>query len=55
MASAIVLTLFVTPWTLPGLAIDAVLPWATLVAGWHPTPFFGRAGRSSPSSREALR
>jgi hypothetical protein len=55
MASAIVLTLFITPWTLPGLAIDAVLLWATLVAGWHPTPFFGSAGRSASGSREALR
>jgi hypothetical protein len=55
MASAIVLTLFATPWTLPGLAIDAVLLWATVVAGWHPTPFFGSAGRSASGSREALR
>jgi len=31
VASAIVLTIFVTPWTLPGIAIDAVLLWATLV------------------------
>jgi hypothetical protein len=41
MASAIVLVIFVTPWTLPFLAIDALLLWATLVQGWHPTPFFG--------------
>ncbi len=41
-ASAIVLVLFVTPWTLPGLAIDAVLLWAALVQSWQPTPFFGR-------------
>lgn len=55
LASAIVLTLFATPWTLPGLVIDAVLLWATLVAGWHPTPFSGSAGRSSSGSQEALR
>jgi len=55
VSSALVLVLFVTPWTLPGLAIDAVLLWATLVAGWHPTPFFGSAGRSSSGSQEALR
>ena len=42
MASAIVLVLFVTPWTLPGLAIDAVLLWAALVQSWQPTPFLGR-------------
>ena len=47
-ASAIVLLLFVTPWTLPGLAIDALLLWATLVAGWRPTPFLGRARRTRP-------
>jgi hypothetical protein len=42
MASAIALVVFITPWTLPFLAIDAVLLWATLVQGWHPIPFFGR-------------
>lgn len=41
IASAIVLLIFVTPWTLPFLAIDALLLWATLVESWHPTPFFG--------------
>jgi hypothetical protein len=55
VTSAIVLVLFVTPWTLPGLAIDAVLLWATLVRGWLPTPFFGGAGHSSSRRQEALR
>lgn len=55
VASAIVLTIFVTPWTLPGLAIDAVLLWATLVRGRHPAPFFGSAGRTSSGSQEISR
>jgi hypothetical protein len=55
VGSAIVLILFVTPWTLPGLAIDAVLLWATLVGGWRPTPFFGRVRRASPVSQAAAR
>jgi hypothetical protein len=54
-ASALVLTMFVTPWTLPGLAIDAALLWATLVAGWQPTPFFGRGRHASSSMQEAAR
>lgn len=49
-ASAIVLLLFVTPWTLPGLAIDALLLWATLVASWRPRPFLGRARRDAPAT-----
>jgi hypothetical protein len=53
VASAIVLTLFVTPWTAPGLAIDAVLLWATLVQGWQPVPFLGRAGHASSRRQEA--
>lgn len=50
VASAAVLTIFVTPWTLPGLAIDAVLVWAVLGLGWRPTPFVGssRTRRSEP-------
>ena len=55
VASAIVLLLFVTPWTLPGLAIDAVLLWATLVRGWYPAPFFGSAGRTSSGSHATAR
>ena len=55
VASAIVLLLFVTPWTLPGLAIDAVLLWATLVRGWRPTRFFGRTRHASPPSQAAVR
>jgi hypothetical protein len=52
-ASAIVLVLFVTPWTLPGLAIDAVLLWATLLRDWQPTPFFGRARHASSRMQTA--
>jgi hypothetical protein len=55
VASAVVLTMFVTPWTLPGLALDAVLLWATLVQDWRPAPFFGRAGRSNSGRQGALR
>lgn len=47
VASAIVLVLFVTPGTLPGLAIDAVLLWAVLGRDWHPKPVFGRRARSA--------
>ena len=36
VASAIVLVMFITVWTLPFLAIDAVLLWATFVVGWEP-------------------
>jgi hypothetical protein len=55
IASAMVLTIFVTPWTLPGLAIDAVLLWATLVRGWRPTRFVGRTRHPSPASQAAVR
>jgi len=55
VASAIVLILLVTPRTLPGIAIDAVLVWAPLVGGWRPTPFFGRARHASTASRAAVR
>ncbi len=55
VASAIVLTIFVTPWTLPGLAIDAVLLWATLAQGWRPTPFFGRVANACSGSQETAR
>ena len=50
VASGTVLVLFVTPWTLPGIAIDLVLLWATLVAGWRPTPVFGRARQTAPEA-----
>jgi hypothetical protein len=43
VASATLLLLVVTPWTLPGLAIDAVLLFATFGRGWRPTPY--TAGR----------
>ncbi len=54
VASATVLLLLVTPWTLPGLVIDALLLWATLVWGWRPTPYFGRTRHASPPSRAAV-
>jgi hypothetical protein len=52
-ASAIMLILFVTPWTLPGLAIDTVLLVATLVRGWRPTTSSARSRRVSrrPANR----
>jgi hypothetical protein len=53
-ASGIVLVMFVTPWTLPGLAIDAVLLFATLVRGWRPTPSSSRRpGVPSPGRAPA--
>ena len=45
-SSAMVLVLFVTPWTLPGLAIDAVLLWAVLARKWRPAPLIRRATQS---------
>ena len=55
VSSVMVLVLFVTPWTLPGLVIDAALLWATLVRRWQPTPFFGRARHTSSRVQEAGR
>lgn len=55
VASAAVLIMFATVWTLPGLAIDAVLLWAALVRGWRPTPLFGRERHGSTPSRELAR
>ena len=55
VASVILLTIFVAPSTLPGIAIDAVLLWATLVRGWHPTRFVGRTRHPSPASQAAVR
>ncbi len=46
-ASAVVLLLFMTPWTIPGLAIDAVLAWAVLRRHWRPAPLIGRRTRST--------
>jgi hypothetical protein len=36
IASLAILALFFHPWLVLGLAIDAVLVWAVLVAGWAP-------------------
>jgi hypothetical protein len=49
-ASAIVLIVFATPWTLLGLAIDAVLLVATFVRAWRPTPY--TAGHHRVSSAQ---
>ena len=50
-ASAVVLILFVTPWTLPGLAIDAALVFATFARGWRPTPYSAGHGRVSAAGQ----
>lgn len=55
VASAAVLILFITPWTLPGLAIDGVLLFATLVRGWRPTPYSGRPRRVSSAGQAPAR
>jgi hypothetical protein len=47
VASAIVLVLFITPGTIPGLAIDAVLLWAVLARKWRPAPLIGRRTQST--------
>jgi hypothetical protein len=36
VVSALTLAMFFHPWIVLGLAIDAVLLWATLVIGWAP-------------------
>jgi hypothetical protein len=54
-ASAIMLVLFVTPGTLPGVAIDALLLAATFVGGWRPTSFPARPRRLSPVGGSAAR
>jgi hypothetical protein len=46
VSSAVVLILFFTVGTLPGLAIDAVLLWAVLVRDWRPAPLIGRRAQS---------
>ena len=45
--AAIVLALFITPGTMPGLAIDAVLLWAVLARKWRPAPLIGSRTRSN--------
>ena len=47
VSSALVLVLFITPATIAGLAIDAVLLWAVLARKWRPTPLIGRRTQSS--------
>ena len=52
VASAILLVVFVTPWTLPGIAIDLVLVWAVAVRGRRPAPLLRRrSGRGSGAVR----
>jgi hypothetical protein len=45
-ASAAALVLFVTPATVPGLVIDAVLLWAVFARNLSPTPLMGRRPRA---------
>jgi hypothetical protein len=49
VASAVLLVAFATPWTLPGLAIDAFVALAVVFRGWRPVRLVGgrRAGRST--------
>jgi hypothetical protein len=47
VASAIVLVMFITPGTIPGLAIDALLLWAVLARKWRPAPLIGRRTQSN--------
>lgn len=53
-ASAILLVLFATPWTLPGLAIDAALVVATVARGWRPARFLIRRP-AAPASPDPAR
>lgn len=46
-ASAVMLVLFVTPATLPGLAIDGALLWAVGVRGWRPRRLAGGRARAA--------
>ena len=46
IASAATLVLFITPGTVPGLVVDAVLLWAVLGRGWKPAPLVGRRARA---------
>lgn len=55
IASAIVLILFVTPWTLPGLGIDAGLLVATFARGWRPAAFSRRRGGVHPAGQVPAR
>jgi hypothetical protein len=55
LASAAVLVIALTAWTLPGIAVDAALLCLTLGGGWRPTPFFGRARGAASQSQEAAR
>jgi hypothetical protein len=48
VASVVALVLFVTPGTVPGLAIDAVLLWAVVARGWRPVPLVGRRRAARP-------
>jgi hypothetical protein len=49
-ASAILLVVFVTPWTLPGIAVDAVLLWAVVVRGRRPAPILRRRSGRGPEA-----
>jgi hypothetical protein len=42
VASAVMLIAFGTPWTLPGIAVDAALLWAIVVQAWTPAALRSR-------------
>jgi hypothetical protein len=46
-ASAVMLVLFVTPATLPGLVVDGLLIWAVGVRGWRPKRLIGGRTRAA--------
>jgi hypothetical protein len=50
VASAILLVVFVTPWTLPGIAIDVVLLWTAVVRGRRPAPILRRRAARGPEA-----
>jgi len=52
VSATMLVGLFSVP-AVPGLAIDAVLLWATLVRGWRPTPFSGGARHAFSRRQEA--
>jgi hypothetical protein len=55
LASTTLLLLVVTPWTLPGIAIDAGLLFATFARGWRPTPSTAGRRRVSPAGQAPAR
>jgi hypothetical protein len=50
VASAILLVIFATPWTVPGLLIDVVLLWAVVVGRWRPARLVLRRKARGPEA-----